>query len=198
MELVAAVRSVKAVSDFVEGGPLGNALADLGLEAAKDALIKAFYAKDKRSQIWSAINHLEEAEVALRKATQDRKILMTFFHIERLAHLIIKRRYILGLMAICYRYLDERELAERTCLQLYEGIEGKKKGFVGATLGIVRDYANAINLLNYPERVLYDRQNKKYLYDVRSFHLFLNNTYAGPQDLSNLGSELPRFPVVCV
>jgi hypothetical protein len=65
ISLVAAAKSANSIVSFVEGGALASAFAGIGIQLAKDALSKASHAKDKRAQVWSAINHLESAESAL-------------------------------------------------------------------------------------------------------------------------------------
>ena len=56
-DLVVAAKLAGTALKFVEGGPLAEALAALNLQAAISALNKTQDAKDKRSQVWSAINH---------------------------------------------------------------------------------------------------------------------------------------------
>jgi hypothetical protein len=126
IDLVVAAKSVNTVVNVVEGGTLESTLADLGLAAAKDALSKVTYAEDKRAQVWSAVNHLEQAESALRTTIQTRGNRLMYVNRPGLEEdLIQKRRYMLGLMAVCYRYLGERALTERTL----STIPGADEGF---------------------------------------------------------------------
>jgi len=70
MELLTAVGSARTIANFVEGGQLAtalNAIADVALEAAKDALNDVQHAVDKRAQVQQARTHLAQTEVALRK-----------------------------------------------------------------------------------------------------------------------------------
>jgi hypothetical protein len=114
IDLVATVKTARSIANAVEGGAIESTFADLGLQAAKDALSKVPYAEDKEAQVRSAVTHLEGAEAALRTTIQNRGTRLLYSNINALAHAMFKRVYILGLMAVCYRYLGERALTERT------------------------------------------------------------------------------------
>jgi hypothetical protein len=113
MDLFATAGSARAIAKFVEGGGLSNAVADLGIEAAEDALSKVNHADDKRSQVWSAVNHLESAQVAAKDAFQRGKMVLFYLRSLKGMEVLTKRAYIFGLQAICYRYLGEKELMDR-------------------------------------------------------------------------------------
>jgi hypothetical protein len=111
IDVIASLKAANSIKKFVEGGGLAIALADIGLGAARDALIKVDAAKQPSAQVWSAINHLEGAEAALSQTFRRRKYLR-WIDINGLGN-IFERRQIIGcLMAICYAYLGERQLAE--------------------------------------------------------------------------------------
>jgi hypothetical protein len=124
IDLVVAARSANTIANVVAGGALESTLAALGLAAAKDALSKVSHAEDKRAQVWSAVNHLEEAESVLRTTIQTRGYRLMWVDQPGLLLMIYKRRYILGLMAVCYRYLGEKTLAERTLSTIPGADEG--------------------------------------------------------------------------
>jgi hypothetical protein len=113
MDLIAIAGSARTIANFVEVGGLSNTVAELGIQAAEDALSKVHHAEDKRSQVWSAVNHLEAAQVAVRDTLRRNDTVL--FHLLPIKHdeLRQKRAYIFGLQAICYRYLGEKELTDR-------------------------------------------------------------------------------------
>jgi hypothetical protein len=124
IDLVATVKTVRSIANAVEGGAVESTFADLGLQAAKDALSKVSYAQDKSQQVWSAVNHLEAAEAALRDIVQKRGARLLYSNLAALWEAIDKRRYILGLMAVCYRYLGERALTERMLSMIPDADQG--------------------------------------------------------------------------
>ncbi|WP_406326802.1 hypothetical protein [Streptomyces sp. NBC_00203] len=113
IDLISALRVGQTVRGFIEGGPLTDALADLGLEAALDALGKSPDARDRRSQVWSAVNHLEAANAAYSSVVNKRGKFLTWTAPAHLELVVNRRRYILCLMAICYRYLEEEKLCHQ-------------------------------------------------------------------------------------
>lgn len=117
MDLVASVGIARTALNFVEGGPLEAALAELNMSAAVAALQKTRQANDKRAQVWSAVNHLEGAQAAIESKLQRRGRLMVVARYHRWEFLVNKHRYILALMALCYRYLGEERLAQQAFTQ---------------------------------------------------------------------------------
>jgi hypothetical protein len=114
IDVLAVLKGAKALADFVEGGPLANALADVGLQAAGDALRKVPHARAADAQVWSAVNHLEEALAAVEGIFARRGRLLVLGRMVHADNLLEKRDYILSLMAVCYRYLGEDELARQS------------------------------------------------------------------------------------
>jgi hypothetical protein len=186
IDLVLAAESVNKLFEFVEGGALESTLADLGLVAAKDALSKVPHAEDKRAQVWSAVNHLEEAESGLRRTIQTRGNRLMFVNQPGFREMIDKRRYILGLMAVCYRYLGERALTERTL----STIPGADEGYD------VRLEENYEMLLNFISPAFWKagyqsnwgETEGRYKYDIPSFSRSLLATWGDDQ------RDLLRFP----
>jgi hypothetical protein len=65
--LVKSAETFDKIVGFVEGGNLIEALSAMGdteLEAAKLALENSSHSKDRKSEVWSAINHLQTAHFA--------------------------------------------------------------------------------------------------------------------------------------
>lgn len=73
--LVSALKAARSVVEFVEGGGLEQAIAEIDVRAALAAVAKASMANDPRSQVWSAVNHLEEAEQVLLMQSSARRLL---------------------------------------------------------------------------------------------------------------------------
>ncbi len=117
MDVIQALAYGKRVSDFVEGGQLAAAMADAGLQAGVDALKTLPMVNDKQAQVWSAVNHLQFAEGAVRQSITTRTSLKQ--HARRLAMgaLVDRREYVLCLLAVCYRYLGEPTLFEQAMRQ---------------------------------------------------------------------------------
>jgi hypothetical protein len=112
--LAIVVKSSATAVRFVEDGPLAEALAELNLTAARTALLKTGDAVDKRAQVWSAVNHLEGAVAALdSKLEGSRGKAQFMIRPHNWGLLGMKRAYALALLAICYRYLGEEELAQQ-------------------------------------------------------------------------------------
>ncbi|GAA1839500.1 hypothetical protein GCM10009836_18320 [Pseudonocardia ailaonensis] len=121
MELLAALKTARSLAAFVEGGALEEALAQVSVGAAVDAMEKSRIARDPRAQVWSAVTHLETAWEAHRRIlvrplskhlawTRHRRIWGEFDHVT-------------CLMAVCYRYLGEIELSEQ-CFTRWEALMG--------------------------------------------------------------------------
>jgi hypothetical protein len=115
---VVAIKAARTAVRFVEGGPLGEALAELDLQAARSALEKAPDARDRRAQVWSAVNHLEGAQAAIESKLVGRRGAAHFaVRGGNFLRLAIRRGQILALMAVCYVYLGENELARQAVQQ---------------------------------------------------------------------------------
>lgn len=67
MELTSALKATKTLKAFVEKGQMEEALGAISITAALDSFKKAVRANDPRSQMWSAINHLEQSGGCLSK-----------------------------------------------------------------------------------------------------------------------------------
>jgi hypothetical protein len=183
IDLVLAAESVNTIVGVVEGGALESTLADVGLVAAKDALSKVPHAEDKRAQVWSAVNHLEEAESALRNTIKTRGNRLMFVNQLGLEVMIEKRRYILGLMAVCYRYLGERALTERTL----STIPGADEGYAAR---LSNNWEAIFNVISPPWwKDAYGEPYKAwtediYKYNIPAFSRSLMATWgSGPLDL---------------
>jgi hypothetical protein len=164
MELLAALKMAGTAARFVEGGPLADGLAALNVSAAITSMDKAATAHDKRSQIWSAINHLESAEAALES-----KLLgwrgKTHFMVRSGNFLLlkVKRDYVLAFMAICYRYLGEENLAQ-------QAIERGRHN-PHSDLGPGPIAVGAITGLTMLDFLRYEEMGRKYIVDWDRFEL---------------------------
>jgi hypothetical protein len=190
IDLVLAAESVNTIVELVEGGALESTLADLGLIAAKDALSKVPHAEDKRAQVWSAVNHLEEADSVLRTTLQTRGKRLANLNEVGLQQMIEKRRYLIGLMAVCYRYLGERALTERA-LSAIPGADEGCDALIYRTDWEIKDFriTDAFVLGNFISPAFYKslfggEALGTYDYDIPSFSRSLMATWgSGPPDL---------------
>jgi hypothetical protein len=111
MDLMAAVSSGKKLHDFANSSSLGEALAEIQLDAAYQALEKVSEAKDRVSQLWSVVNHLETAEVAAQRAENSLYNYVDAVHSDEARN---RRVVIVVLLAIIYKYLGEEKLCMST------------------------------------------------------------------------------------
>ena len=103
--LINNIRTISLLKTYVFNGSLAEVLTDSELNAAREAMDKAKRAADKRSQIWSAVNHLEAVHARLEKEYKKGAIISwgKYQYAERMRD---KDQWVLSLMATCYRALD--------------------------------------------------------------------------------------------
>jgi hypothetical protein len=111
--LKSAVSNYSSLLKFVDGRGLVqmfSAIGDTHYQAAKDALYKRENAKDKKAPVNSAITHLEAAHAAYAKIYKGERYFRAISW--RLAG--YKDVWTLSLMATCYMYIHELDLAKDT------------------------------------------------------------------------------------
>jgi hypothetical protein len=109
--LKSAVSNYSQLIKFVDGKSLiqiFSAIGDTHYQAAQNALYKRENAKDKKAPVNSAISHLEAAHVAYREIYSGDRYFRAISW--RLAG--YKDVWTLSLMATCYMYLHELDLAK--------------------------------------------------------------------------------------
>jgi len=167
MDIVVAAKAAGTVVRFVEGGPLAEALAELNVKAALSALNKAKTAEDRRAQVWSAVNHLEGAQAALdSKIFGARGKAQLAFRVANWYMLMNKRKYVLALMSICYRYLGEETLAQQA-LELVRA-ETEPYDVAGWGIYLLGHTAAVINVIG---TVRWELDEEKYPKDWSKFEL---------------------------
>ena len=114
-----SLATLKAVSantaklrEFVETGALQKAIQEMGgiqFEAAAMALSNMSIATDPAREVAAAITHLQAAHIAFQKLHSGRA------YVSQATFLTAAGKDVISccIMAICYRYLDERALMER-------------------------------------------------------------------------------------
>jgi hypothetical protein len=122
MEFLKISKGLMSLYDYIEERGLEIDLAHLQARAAKEALTKAQIALDQRSQLWSVINHLESAEVALESYVSRGLLLKASLRPATLDVAKSDLVYIRTIMSVCYIYLGEKNLALRTLDKLDESI----------------------------------------------------------------------------
>jgi hypothetical protein len=158
-------------------------LSDIGLEAAEEALRKVPYAVDRYRQFGEVVTLLHMAEVALRRATLPgpRRDRLEYLSLFKVGNLTYRRRYILGLMAICYRYLGENVLAERALSAIQESdldYERRNSPEASRTLkSYARSLGTALNVRDWVEIVRRFRLPEEYFYDLASFRSRLDASW---------------------
>ena len=116
VSLVHAASSMNSIINFIEGASFLEALSVIGdneLKAAKQAMQNVGKAQDKKRDVTLAVGHLQSAHTAYRSIWQ--QTLASFTGNTKLVTLglaVDKDRYVSCLMALCYVYLGEFQLAQ--------------------------------------------------------------------------------------
>jgi hypothetical protein len=110
IDTLTTLQNLNKVRKWVEGDGFAAAFADLSLQTAKEAVARVRDAKDKKAQVWSIINHLEQAKTALRIQLESHVIHIV--QAAKCAEMEEQYKYIRHLMKICYIYVEEPKLAE--------------------------------------------------------------------------------------
>lgn len=157
MELVAVLSASKGLVTFVEGGGLEAALAEISLSAAETAIGKAGRALDHRGQLWSAVNHLEQAYEANRRVSS--RVAVRYLSVLKHGRLLRESTYIQELMSLSYQYLGERTLRDQALDTAQECWDGywEHRRLIGSAPGSARPVdqlrAAAIGMVNLPATV---------------------------------------------
>jgi hypothetical protein len=107
------------VSFVLEHVRVADQVGEIELAAATDALRHRSLAKDERSQVWSAITHLESAFRATLKAADDtatnhlRRVMLGESYEAYVLAILSRVRYIVCLMIVSYWILDEADLCKK-------------------------------------------------------------------------------------
>jgi len=117
-QLAAAAQTAESIRAFVEGGVLFQVLNELGtveLDAARLALVDVGRADDSKAEVRLAVGHLQSAHGAFKRLSAIRGV---GYLLQPINHQLACARdgFTCCLMAICYRYLGERDRCE-TCLE---------------------------------------------------------------------------------
>lgn len=159
--LLKLAKDLSQLRSSVLEGSVADIIVDPELAAAKEAFRKVRLARDPRQQVWSAINHLESAHELLKATYFHRNLPFLDGEKTYLFRLSQKDRYVLCLMACCYKALDEEELSE-TSLAEADSIDWRRY-FGGYTRGNIFSFfeprfwtETARQILSPPEPVLVD------------------------------------------
>ena len=125
--LISAAKTLAKLRAFVFEGGLAELVSDIELSAAHDALVKSSLARDPKSQLWTAIGHLESALHATLKSAEtaqkqkaDLLIAGPWPHQEYVDALKERAQYISCMMAAAYLTLEDRTLCKRQLAMLDE------------------------------------------------------------------------------
>jgi hypothetical protein len=104
MDLLSAVHTSLALKEFIEKDMVAH-LVSIELNATANALSGLEKAKDKKSVYWSAINHLEVVEQALKS------------RLDATDKFVCAKEYVYvsALKAVIYKYLGEDGLVQKCC-----------------------------------------------------------------------------------
>jgi hypothetical protein len=143
-----AVQNYMTVVGFVDNGELDTILSSIGdvhFEAAKEALAKMGTARNKKAPVQSAITHLEAAHIAYRKLHDGEG---ADFRAASYALGVNMDMYTLCLMATCYMYLQELELAKECVAKardVFKGFQAFRNARGSITGGGGHPYGERLN-----------------------------------------------------
>jgi hypothetical protein len=190
IELVSALKSARSLRNFIEDGGLEQAVGSIDVSAAVDAIRKMHTAKDPRAQIWSAVNHLEGAEQAYRKAAN--RWQLRYFNSYESTFMFGKVRYVLCLQGACYRYLGEDALCRAALYRAFSDMNPSE--LVGDPDGILATARNtpAIFLTLAKATVNFRRLDQLEPFTAVDALLFQNELYSmeiGAQEFGLPGND---------
>ncbi len=140
IQLFAHAKSAVHLFEMIEGDKLSSSLGDIEMRAARTAFQEVPRALDKRGQVWTCIGHLNSAQAAYETFILSRtpgNVTGTRSTADDIAG--TKRKYVLAVKAICYKYLGEENLCSEA-LTLAKA-DFKKSfwsdGALGATYAVV-------------------------------------------------------------
>lgn len=148
IELFRAAKSIRDLANLIDGGNISSSLGDVEMAAARTAFDAVSRTVDKRAQVWTCIGHLSSAQHAFEHFIRNRPPgNVTITRSSRESDANVKRRFILVLKAVCYKYLDESVLCHEALnlaqkevtsdLNIAEGILGFGYILAGAASGVL-------------------------------------------------------------
>jgi hypothetical protein len=114
-ELFGQVNSLAHLLKLVEDGGVSLALGDVAMSAARSSFEAIPKTADKRGQVWTCIGHLDTAQHAYERFILSRtpgNVSGIRVTLDELAN--IKRRFVLIVKSVCYKYLNEEPLCRES------------------------------------------------------------------------------------
>jgi hypothetical protein len=114
-DIISVADNVKKLEHFIEGDLPGilNSFAEVEYKAAADALQNISLAKNRKGMVMLAVGHLQSAHASYQKLAEPSGFKDMAKMATRMA-VVHKDLFTLTLMAVCYRYLGEARLMEKT------------------------------------------------------------------------------------
>lgn len=112
IDLILLLRTSSSLKKFIDKD-LHSTLIDSGIQSAHIAMISSETARDKKSHLWSALNHLESSEAVLKDYNPSDPINVGFSYVKSKS-LLNKLLKILALKSVLYFYLQEFENSDET------------------------------------------------------------------------------------
>lgn len=137
MHVLQVLRAGASVVDFVKSGGLEADLGALELTAALHALQNVRRAADRRSQLWSVLNHLESAEAGFQASAAKRDLLNTAVRGYARDMAVTNLFYVRCIMVVCYIYLGERRLCSAMVERLRQLLADEQTGRWDEMAGVV-------------------------------------------------------------
>jgi hypothetical protein len=128
--LLNAAKTTHELFAMIDGGDFASSLGDIEMSAARSAFEAVPRAADKRGQVWECIGHLSSAQHAYEQFILSRPLgNVTATRSHRNDDANAKRRFMLIMKAVCYKYLGEQTLCEDTLRLSTETVEKNFSGF---------------------------------------------------------------------
>ena len=136
--LLASVKGLQSLLKFIDSGDVATTLGDIEMAAARDAFNAVPRANDKLAQIRECITHLSSAQHAYEQFICSRPVgVMTLTRANRESDANVKRRFVLVLKAICYKYVGEERLCRETLGLAKQEVETVRHQGIAKAEGLV-------------------------------------------------------------
>jgi hypothetical protein len=146
--LLASIKGLQSLLKFIDSGDVAIILGDIEMAAARDAFRAVPRANDKPAQIRECITHLSSAQHAYEQFIYSRPVgNMTITRANRESDANVKRRFVLVLKAICYKYVGEERLCREALGLAKQEVEAVRQQGVAkaeALIGLACILAEAV------------------------------------------------------
>lgn len=143
-KVIDVAKDTRKLAAWFEAGGMADVLADIEFQAAKASLTKANLATDTRSQVWTAIGHLESCYQGFLNTIRSYRWWHTGSPVSdfRARNARIMARVAMSMMAVCYSYLGEAKLCDQ-CLDKAAHVPDTESSPAGVIVGFGKLFTSA-------------------------------------------------------